>query len=237
MILADELTVVIPNKNEGINLYYCLSSIDMQKGFSGMNVIIADASDAGREPVINHEAYSNLNITVIPGGLPGYARWVGSLEADTRYILFLDADMILLNRSLFLDIFKKYRYNDFDLLTIPFRTERGWDWCYRVFDFIQLISHKIARQPFAIGGFQLFKSSAYWLIGGYNPLQEFAEDYSVSLKISANKFVVFKQKYGVYTSPRRFENKGLRYMIWLMFKTYLNRNDKGWFEKSHGYWD
>lgn len=235
MLLRKALTVVIPNKNEGLQLFYCLNSINNQKNISALNVIIADNSDKGKEPTIDSSDFQNLNIKVIKGGLPAYGRFVGSIEVETPYVLFLDADMILLHPYLLSDIFDKYE-GKFDLLTIPFRTDKKWDWCYRFFDWTQFLIHKIAGHPFAIGGFQLFKTSAYWAIGGYNPFQEFAEDYSISLKIKPKRFIVFNHKFGVWTSPRRFQNKGIWYMVKLMALTYLNRNNPNWFKKSHGYW-
>ena len=89
---------------------------------------------------------------------------------------------------------------------------------------------------FAIGGFQLFKTEIYKNTGGYNPEHVFAEDYYVSNKIHSKFFTLLNTK-GVYTSSRRFRKKGLFYMITLMFKCWMNRNDESFYRKSHGYWD
>ena len=89
--------------------------------------------------------------------------------------------------------------------------------------------------PFAIGGFQLWKTSAYWKTGGYDPSEIFAEDYSISSKVDRTNFKMLKSHLA-YTSPRRFENKGIFYMFKLMILSYLNRNTPEFFKKHHDYW-
>lgn len=90
--------------------------------------------------------------------------------------------------------------------------------------------------PFAVGGFQLFSTVGYKEIGGYNEKELFAEDYSLSSKIDPKKFKILNIK-GIYTSSRRFKNKGVLWMFYIMMKSYLNRNNPEFFTKSHGYWD
>jgi glycosyltransferase involved in cell wall biosynthesis len=235
-MLKDRLTVVIPNKNEGKTLETCLYHLSKQLGIDGTKVIIADSSDKGQEPNFSRYRFPELDIEITIGGLPSAARRNGSLLAKTPYILFLDADMFLTNRYLFLDIIAEHS-GDFDLLTIPFRTDIDYDWGYRLFDIIQWFTHKAFGHPFAIGGFQLFFSQAYWEIGGYDPYYQVAEDYCISLKIKPKRFIVHKVKDGVYTSSRRFKNKGIWYMVKLMFRSFINRNNPLYFHRSHGYWE
>jgi hypothetical protein len=104
-----------------------------------------------------------------------------------------------------------------------------------MFDVTQRLSVFLGT-PFAVGGFQLFKTESYWNIGGYNPNEKFAEDYSLSQKIDSQNFKIHKTG-GVWTSARRFKNKGVFYMIKILIKSYFNRNNPEFFKKSHGYWD
>jgi hypothetical protein len=90
--------------------------------------------------------------------------------------------------------------------------------------------------PFAVGGFQLWNTEAYWKTGGYNPQELFAEDYSISQKVMSKNFKVANIK-GTYTSSRRFKSKGITWMFYIMIKSYLNRNNPQFFKDSHGYWD
>jgi hypothetical protein len=40
----------------------------------------------------------------------------------------------------------------------------------------------------------------------------------------------------VFTPPRRFDNKGVMYMMRLMIKSFLNRNNKQFFSDDNTYW-
>jgi hypothetical protein len=87
-----------------------------------------------------------------------------------------------------------------------------------------------------VGGFQLWNTTAYWRLGGYNEKELFAEDYSLSQKVKSKNFKVVKVN-GTYTSSRRFKSKGVLWMFYIMIKSYFNRNNPKFFLQSHGYWN
>ena len=226
------LTIVIPCKNEKDNIYECIGFIAKQVGFAGTRVIIADTSD--EEDSLDFLQYTennyrySLNIELIKGGFPAKARLEGSKLVTTPYVLFLDADIMLQNKSL---LGECLAYNT-DLVTVPFQTEKGFNWIFRLFDIQQQLSNLLGT-PFAIGGFQLWKTEAYWKTGGYDETHLFAEDYWVSQKAEVMKIHNTK---GVWTSARRFKNKGFFYMFLLSIKCYINRNNTEFFKKHHDYW-
>ena len=226
------LTIVIPCKNERDNIYECIGFIAKQVGFAGTRVIIADTSD--EEDSLDFLQYTednyrySLNIELIKGGFPAKARLEGSKLVTTPYILFLDADIMLQDKFL---LGECLTYNT-DLVTVPFQTEKGFNWIFRLFDIQQQLSNLLGT-PFAIGGFQLWKTEAYWKTGGYDETHLFAEDYWVSQK--AEKMVIHKTK-GVWTSARRFKNKGFFYMFILSIKCYINRNNTEFFKNHQNYW-
>ena len=226
------LTIVIPCKNERDNIYECIGFIAKQVGFAGTRVIIADTSD--EEDSLDFLRYTednyrySLNIELIKGGFPAKARLEGSKLVTTPYVLFLDADIMLQNKSLLGECLS---YNT-DLVTVPFQTETGFNWIFRLFDIQQQLSNLLGT-PFAIGGFQLWKTEAYWKTGGYDETHLFAEDYWVSQKAEVMKIHNTK---GVWTSARRFKNKGFFYMFLLSIKCYINRNNTEFFKKHHDYW-
>jgi len=226
------LTIVIPCKNERDNIYECVGFIAKQVGFAGTRVIIADTSD--EEDSLDFLQYTennyrySLNIELIKGGFPAKARLEGSKLVTTPYVLFLDADIMLQNKS----VLGECLAYDTDLVTVPFQTEKGFNWIFRLFDIQQRMSNLLGT-PFAVGGFQLWKTEAYWKTGGYDETHLFAEDYWVSQK--AEKMVIHKTK-GVWTSARRFKNKGFFYMFILSIKCYINRNNTEFFKHHHQYW-
>jgi hypothetical protein len=172
-----------------------------------------------------------LNIQIIKGGYPSQGRLAGSLLVKTPYMLFLDADVFLTNQKTLVEC---TRYKK-DLVTVPFYTDYPYRWVFRMFDMFQSISI-LLKTPFAVGGFQLWKTQSYWVLGGYNPEELFAEDYSISQKVNPEEFRVHKIK-GTYTSSRRFKNKGVLWMFKIMIKSYLNRKNPEFFKHHHGYWN
>jgi glycosyltransferase involved in cell wall biosynthesis len=226
------LTIVIPCKNERDNIYECIGFIAKQVGSAGLKVIIADTSDEGDSLdflyYVKRDFKYSLDIEVIQGGFPAKARLEGSKLVTTPYILFLDADIMLQDKFL---LGECLGYQT-DLVTVPFQTEKGFNWIFRLFDIQQQLSNLLGT-PFAIGGFQLWKTEAYWKTGGYDETHLFAEDYWVSQK--AEKMVIHDTK-GVWTSARRFKNKGFFYMFILSIKCYINRNNTSFFQKHHNYW-
>lgn len=234
--LRDRLTIIIPSKNEGKTLYDCIYHISKQKGIFNTRIIIADVSDKKEslqwiEKIKVNFKTTPLNIQVIKGGYPSQGRLAGSLLVKTPYMLFLDADIFLTNPKTLIEC---TRYKK-DLVTVPFYTDKPYRWVFRVFDIFQKISTYIGT-PFAVGGFQLWKTETYWILGGYNPEELFAEDYSISQKVHKDNFRVHKIK-GTYTSSRRFKNKGVLWMFKIMIKSYINRNNPEFFKHHHNYWN
>jgi glycosyltransferase involved in cell wall biosynthesis len=233
--LKDRLTIVIPSKNEGRTLYDCIYNISRQNHISGVKVIIADVSDTYNSLFfirdLQRDFKYSLNIEIIKGGYPSQGRLNGSILVTTPYMLFLDSDIFLTNQDTLVECMKYEK----DLLTVPFITDYPFRWVFRVFDMFQSLSLLLGT-PFAVGGFQLWNTETYWKIGGYNPEELFAEDYSISQKIEPKNFKVVNIK-GTYTSSRRFKNKGVLWMFYIMVKSFFNRKNPEFFKKSHGYWD
>src|SRR5438034_11849622 len=95
MNTPSELTIVIPAKNEAKLIPRLLTSLlnqDYQK-MRNTKVLLADASSTDGTPDIVMSFRDRLDVRVIPGGLPSVGRNAGAALADTRYILFIDADI------------------------------------------------------------------------------------------------------------------------------------------------
>ena len=150
------------------------------------------------------------------------------------YVLFLDADIMLKNNRVLIECYENILAFEKDLVTLPFETEYGWNWVFRIFDFTQWLGN-LFGMPFAIGGFQFWRTKAYWETGGYVESQKFAEDYWISAKCNPKKFMVLSIK-GAWTSARRFKKKGIVYMIKVMIKSYFNRNNPAFFDDDQNYW-
>jgi glycosyltransferase involved in cell wall biosynthesis len=228
-----ELTIVIPCKNEGKNITKILSLIKLQK--IDCSIIIADSSDQDEDLTYLHNYISRSPqvISLVKGGLPAVARNNGAKHVKTPYVLFLDADMYLTTPGILIDCLEKMKVKDYDLMTCHIRTLNGnYNWVYKIFSAVQIILSKV--HPIALGGFMLFKTETFNKLEGFNEEDKLAEDYHLSSKIKPSKFNIINHK--VCTTDRRFQKKGVWYMIKIAWKSFINRNNPEFFKNDHNYW-
>jgi glycosyltransferase involved in cell wall biosynthesis len=233
MELSKLLTIVIPCKNEGITINQTLSLLNFQNGIDGVKVIVADSSDDETTYHLENRNRDYFNLDIIQGGLPSKARNKGAERATTPFILFMDADMMILDTNLLQECMDIIMNERLDLLTTKVRTTNGkYNYVFRTFDLIQGITRYIT--PFCLGGFMLIRKSTFITLNGFDEDAKVAEDYLLSKQIRTNKFKVYRKT--IFTLPRRFENKGLWYMTKLMIQSFTNRNNKGYFSNHNSYW-
>lgn len=232
--MKDLLTIVVPCKNETHYIKSLLSDLNSQYYINGTKVYVADSSDdISTVLYINSEMSGVTDIEIIEGGLPSVARYNGAKLVTTPYILFLDSDMRLPNKTFISEILNEIHNKRGILLTCKVRTtDRVYDYVYKFFDVIQRF-HRITG-PFALGGIMLFNKISYNYLGGFNPEDIIAEDYNLSRKVKSSRFILSKEI--ILTDSRRFRNKGLWYMIKLMILTFINRNNPNFYKNSFSYW-
>jgi glycosyltransferase involved in cell wall biosynthesis len=233
MELSKLLTIVIPCKNEGITINQTITLLNFQNGIDGVKVIVSDSSDDGTTYHLENRNRDYFNLDIIQGGLPSKARNNGAERAETPFVLFMDADMMILDTNLLQECMYMMTKERLDLLTTKVRTTNGkYNYVFRTFDLIQGITRYIT--PFCLGGFMLIRKSTFNSLNGFDEEAKVAEDYLLSKQIKTNKFKVYRKT--IFTLPRRFENKGLWYMTKLMIQSFFNRNNKGYFSNHNSYW-
>ena len=237
MKLEELVTIVIPCKNEKEIILKTLDLLNYQKDIWRVKVIVCDASNDGvtKVDLIDRLEMNSdyFDLYLMEGGLPSVARNNGFKLVKTPYVLFMDADVFLLDPKVLLrSILKIKRYN-LDLVTVKFRSDNGrYNYVYKVFDFIQMLSKW--STPFCLGGYMLVRTETFKAIGGFDEEIKVAEDYMFSKQIKPKKFGRINNI--VYTPPRRFENKGVWYMLQLMLSSFFNKNNKDYFTSDQGYW-
>ena len=231
-MIKDLLTIVIPCKNEMELIDLTLSLINKQEDISGTRVIIADSSDDSTRDIILSGGHDNLNITIIDGGYPSVARNKGAMLSTTPYILFLDADIFLIDNTTIKECMDIIQKQSLELLTCKFRCEGRYSFVFPIFEFFRDLS--IRYSPCAIGGFMLFEYESFMRVGGFNDEDKFAEDFHLSSKISPKLFKVVNKK--IYTTDRRFKKKGLFYMVKVAILSIMNKNNPAFFKYDHNYW-
>ena len=235
--MKDLITIVIPCKNEKDIILKTLDLLNYQTDIFSVKVIVCDVSDDMVTNKLLKDRAQNktdlFNLTIIPGGLPSVARNNGFKLVTTPYVLFLDADIFLLEAEILLSSMIKMRMCNLDLATAKFRSDNGkYNYVYKTFDVIQSISKWIT--PFCLGGFMLVRSETFRGLGGFDEEIKVAEDYHLSKQIKSTKFK--RLNHVIFTPPRRFEAKGVGYMIKLMIGSFFNHRNKKWFTEDKNYW-
>src|SRR5438309_536617 len=102
MNTTNELTIVIPAKNEAKLIPRLLTSLTKQdySKMSSTRVLVADANSTDGTPEIVMSFRDRLSVSVILGGMPSVGRNHGAAQTDSQYVLFLDADIELADKSL-----------------------------------------------------------------------------------------------------------------------------------------
>lgn len=233
MYMNTQLTIVIPCKNEGQNIITTLrhlyaSHLDCQ-------VIIADSSNKERSilQLKRFQVASPMPIRIVEGGLPSVARNNGARRVRTPYILFLDADVFVKDPGFIEHCIRVATGGNYDLVTCQFKTTTGeYNWVFKIFNVVQRIIS--IKTPFAVGGFMFFKTETFRALGGFDEEAKVGEDYLLSSKVKPDRFKIINE--AVYTTPRRFKNKGVMYMVKLMISSWWNKNNPEWFKQDHNYW-
>ena len=202
---------------------------------SSTRVLVADANSTDGTPEIVMSFHDRLNVCVIRGGMPSFGRNQGAAQADTPYVLFLDADIELADPSLIRRCMEKAQKTQLHCLTTNIVC-KGGSWIDRLFyvcnDFFQYLSY--LHRPFATGMFMLFDTMKFWQLGGFNEKILFAEDYRLSQQVDRKRFAIVRG--GVYTTNRRFKRMGHLKVGWLFLKTAMNYWNEKHFLRDHKYW-
>jgi glycosyltransferase involved in cell wall biosynthesis len=233
MSLNNLLTIVIPCKNESKIISKTLDLLNYQEGIENVEVIICDSSTDDTRNIIKSRIGDKFRKYVLDGGLPSVARNKGASLAMTDYILFLDADIFLLNPKTIKVCLDEMIKNDRHLTTIKFESETTeHNLKFRFFTLFQKVVSKFS--PFALGGFMMFQTKKFFNLGWFNENVKVGEDYLLSRLVKPKKFKVCNIL--AFTTPRRYQKKSVWYMLKLVVMSYINRNNINYFSSDHDYW-
>jgi hypothetical protein len=79
----------------------------------------------------------------------------------------------------------------------------------------------------------LFNRAAFNKLGGFAEEDKIAEDYHLSKNIDSEKFKIYP--YTAYTTSRRFQKKGILYMIKIMLACWFNRDNDDFYKRDYQY--
>src|SRR5437588_5714728 len=193
MNTMNELTIVIPAKNEARLLPRLLNSLVLQDypPISSTKVYLADAGSTDGTPEIARGYAEWLDMEVIPGGLPAVDRNNGARRARTPYVLFIDADIELADLSLVRRAVELMKRRNLHCVTTNIACPTGTlmdQMLYTGNNIMQYLSR--LYRPFSTGMFMLFDKARFQDLGGFHEQALYAEDYLLSQKVARNRFAI-----------------------------------------------
>jgi glycosyltransferase involved in cell wall biosynthesis len=232
------LTIVIPAKNEEKLIPRLLTSLTSQdySKMSSTRVLVADANstDGTRQAVLSFA--DRLNVSIIRGGMPSVGRNLGAAQADSTYVLFLDADIELAHPSVIRRAVELAQRKQLHCVTTNVICRDG-SWIDKLIyvgnDLFQYLSQ--LHHPFATGMFMLFETQQFHKLRGFHEQVAFAEDYLLSQQVERKRFGIVRG--GVYTTNRRFKKMGHIRVGWLFLKIAANYWNENYFLRDHKYWE
>jgi glycosyltransferase involved in cell wall biosynthesis len=242
-MIKDYLTIIIPCKNEEGYIEKTLESINLQFGISGTRIIIADG---GSEDKTLHQiekfissGISKIKVEIIQGGSVSKGRNSGASLAQTKYILFLDADVTIPNEcGIYFCLNSLIRDTQNVLLgTTPVYRGSKPDFRAKLIFFVNSITtHIISKfQPFAVGSFMMIERETFNQLGGFDESLHQSEDWMLSRKVSPENFILVGSM--VTQDNRRFKKFGYFNMVKMVIKNWMNRKNLNHFKKDINYWE
>ena len=225
--MKDEVTIVVPCKNEESYIYYLLDSLKKQKGMEGIRILIADCTtDNTRRVIENHKDW--LNIEVIEGGPVSVAKNNGAYLVTTPYILFIDADVRFFSNTVIYDTLKQMKVEDLHLIGLNIKcydSDLRAQLSFSIFNVLNKILSKWI--PFAVGAYLLTRKDKFYEHGKFPCKYPTSEDFHLSRKYDPKKFKIAKHYFG--QDSRRFKKMGYLGMSIYLIKNFLFRdNYKHW---------
>ncbi len=234
-----ELAIIIPTLNEELYISKTLYFLKKQdyKNLHSTQIIIADAKSSDRTIDVIQKSKEHLNITLIEGDLPSIGRNRAAKLTKAEFMLFLDGDIELQDKTIISATLKAAKNKNLDLVTAKVRCSGNFfGKLFYWFSNLRLLL-SIFTKPYCTGRFMLIKKTAFDQLGGFDEKLEFYEDVFLASRVNANKFTYINHFY--ITSDRRLLNTGAKKIFWLQIRaTWHNLlgNNK-FFYKNHHYWD
>ena len=233
--ISDNITIVVPCKNEENYIHHLLDSLRAQD-IGDTRIIIADCSTDNTRQVIQDNSVS-LNVEIIDGGPVSIAKNNGARLVTTPYILFIDADVRFFKDTVIRDAVDKIESMNLDLIGLNIKC---YDKDLRAkigFTAFNLINHVLKYvSPFAVGAFMLTRRDRFEQYGGFPEKFSTSEDYFLSRMYSPKKFRIVKHHFG--QDSRRFKKMGYTGMAKYLIKNFVNRNKKAYWNSldNSKYW-
>jgi len=200
------VSIVIPAKNEEKCIKILLESIKMQT-YQPKEIIVADAHSEDK----TREIAKEFGAQIVDGGIIPVGRNKGFEKTTQDIIIFMDADVELLENDVLKRIYDSFTSQDIDCATCKFKLSKldrsfGSRLSVILYNMVKDFS---ANVPFRMlkedaGTFVMVRREAFVLVGGFSEQLLYMEDsfFIQELVKEGFKFTVLSEKVGVIIKSR-----------------------------------
>jgi len=231
-MISSFITVIIPCKDEENYIGDTLLSLNNQKNIEGTKVIIldGDSTDNTIDVIHNIKKKVNYEILIEKGGKVSYARNKGATMVNTKYVLFLDADVTFTDNDTILSSLNELE-NGYDLITCKLKSRSGFP--LNLGFYLFNIIHSKLKTSFSMGAYFMTSIESFNGYGGFDETIKQSEDFILSKKYPIDKFKIINRY--VTQDDRRFKKMGYWFYVKFLIKNYKKRNDENHFRKEINY--
>ena len=231
-MMSSFITVIIPCKDEEKYIGDTLLSLNNQKNIEGVKVIILDGNSTDNTiGIINNiKKKVKYEILIEKGGKVSYARNKGATMVNTKYVLFLDADVTFTDDD---TLFKSVEEleNGYDLITCKLKSRSGFPLNLGFYLFNKI--HPLLKTSFSMGAYFMTSIESFNNYGGFDESIKQSEDFILSKRYPINKFKIINRY--VTQDDRRFKKMGYWFYVKFLIRNYIKRNDEDHFRKEINY--
>jgi len=233
-LVKEQLTIIIPAKNEERYISGLLTDLRCQIGIRGIRVIVADGGSTDKTlKILNDlkDLYTpHINIEVIEGGSVSRGRNAGLEIVQTPYVLFIDADVRLTDLCQVEETLKRLKRKK--LIGARVKCE-GSFMATLSYGLFNMVNRRICKfRPFALGSYFGARVSDLRKFGGWDESLVHSEDWALSGNYKPKEFAF--SKYPVQVDDRRFRKMGYIGMLVMLMKSAIL--GKKYQRKDNGYW-
>ncbi|MEM5875370.1 MAG: glycosyltransferase [Candidatus Aenigmatarchaeota archaeon] len=222
------ISVIIPTLNEEKYIENTLLSLKWQNFKLPFEIIVSDSNSKDRTVSIAKKYADKIVITKEKGIAKG--RNIGAKYARGKYLVFLDADTILLPNALE-ELYKEIRKRENSLISLPvlpYNFDATFVLYYLFYNIFSKTTLKL-KNPQVAGMIMCCKRKDFIKVGGFEEKNIIIEDYEFSKKIKNLGKVKILDTTIALTSPRRIRKWGklrgaIKYL--LLYLIYLLGNTK-----------
>jgi glycosyltransferase involved in cell wall biosynthesis len=224
--VAPQLSIVIPCKNEVQNLPKLFASLERQTfNLNDTIIYVADANSTdGTLDYLESIAHSgNLHIEIVAGGYPSVGRNNGAKQSNSDYILFLDADVELMEDDFIERIVQTAEQKQLDCVgTFIKGIHPTWQdvMIWKAMS-LALYLYPIMG-PFNAGMCVFMRRTAFERFGGFDERIILGEDVELTSKVKRKKFGIVDRH--ILTSNRRFKKMGYLKTLYLYTKVRFSKS-------------